>query len=126
MNEPLEIRGAVATIDRRAVEHELHDVAILDAIRRARTREQIALRIVGMSHTDVTERIHHSLVGENAVGSHELFDDGVQLGHRSSRVRYFLRNRMDRCERAKLLATDQYLKTASPGWSRGAGVIRGG
>src|SRR5262245_38492134 len=36
-----------------------------------------------MAHADVAERIHHALAGENAVCSDEVFEQVVQLGHRS-------------------------------------------
>src|SRR5215813_6490172 len=36
-----------------------------------------------MAHADVAERIHDALAGENAVCSDELFEQVVQLGHRS-------------------------------------------
>src|SRR5262245_13745128 len=81
MDEPLEIRRPPARIDRRAVERELHDVVGLDAVGRARARQQVALRIVGMAHADVAEGIHHALARENAVSGHEFFDEVVELGH---------------------------------------------
>jgi hypothetical protein len=55
VDEAFEVGRAAARIDRRAVEHELHDVVLLDAVGSARAREQVAPRIVGMAHADVAE-----------------------------------------------------------------------
>src|SRR5262249_58012521 len=78
----LEVGRAALGIDRRAIERELHDVVFLDAVRRPRARQQIALRIIGVAHADMAEAVHHALAGEDAVGGDELFDQVVQLGHR--------------------------------------------
>jgi hypothetical protein len=82
MNEALEIGGAAPGVDRRAVEGELHDVVVLDAVGRARARQQIAPRVLGMARADMAEGIHHAFAGEDAVGGDEFFDQVVQLGHR--------------------------------------------
>ena len=39
------------------------------------------VRIVGMACADVAEGIDHALVGEDAVGGDDLFEDGFKLGH---------------------------------------------
>ena len=83
VDEALEIGRAAARIDRVAFEREFHDVGGLDAVGRARAREQIALRIVGMARADMAEGIDDRLAGEDAVGGDELFDDPVELGHQA-------------------------------------------
>ncbi len=81
MDEPLEIRRAAPRVEGRAVERELHDVAALNAVRRARTRQQVVLRIVGMARADMAEGIDHAFTRENAVCSDELFNELIDLGH---------------------------------------------
>ncbi len=84
MDETLEIGRTAARIDRLAFERELHDVVLLDAVRRARARQEEALRIVGMPRADVTEGVHHPFRGQDAVGGDEFFEEGVELGHAGS------------------------------------------
>ena len=43
VNEALRVRLAAARLDRRAVERELHEVVDLDAFRRARARQDVAI-----------------------------------------------------------------------------------
>src|SRR5262245_52880753 len=81
MDEALEIRRSAAPIDRHAIERKLHDVIRLDAVGRTRARQKITLRIVGMAHADVAERIHHTLARQNAICGDKLLDQIVQLGH---------------------------------------------
>ena len=38
------------------------------------------LRIVGMAHADMAVGVDHVLLGEDAVGDHEVFDDGIEIG----------------------------------------------
>ena len=83
MDEALEIGRAAARIDRLALERELHDVVLLDAVRRARARQQEALRIVGMARADMAEGVDHAFAGEDAVGGDDFFEQGVELGHSS-------------------------------------------
>ena len=81
MDESLEIGRAALGVDRIALQRELHDVVGLDAIRRARARQQEALRIVGMAHADMPEPIHDPFAGEDAVAGDEFFNQLVELGH---------------------------------------------
>ena len=57
VDEAFEIGPAALGVDRIALQRELHDVADLDPLRRARPRQEIALGIVGMANADVAERI---------------------------------------------------------------------
>src|SRR5262249_4033663 len=80
-----------AGVDRGAIEGELHDVGFLDAVRRAGSRQQVVLRVVGMPRTDVAERIDDSLTGENAVGGDNLLEQFVELGHWAFPLQFLLR-----------------------------------
>ena len=55
VDEALQIRRAAALVDRGAVESIFDDVVALDALRRARPRQQIMLRIVGVASADMAE-----------------------------------------------------------------------
>ena len=55
VDEALEIRRAAALVDRRAVVGIFDDVVALDALGRARPRQQIMLRIVGVPGADMAE-----------------------------------------------------------------------
>ena len=81
MDEPFEVGLAARRVDRRPVERELHQVRDLDALRRARSRHEIPVGPVGMAYADVPEAVNHALVGEDAVGGHELVEQQVELGH---------------------------------------------
>ena len=81
MDEALEIGRLAARIDRLALERELHDVVLLDAVRRPRPRQEEALRIVGMPRADMAERVDHAFGREDAVGGDEFFEQSIELGH---------------------------------------------
>src|SRR5581483_7846011 len=51
---------------------------------RERARDEERLRVVGVADADVAVGVHHVLLGEDAVGDHEVFDDGVEVGHDGS------------------------------------------
>src|SRR5258706_367524 len=55
VDEALEIRLAPAPVDRLALERELHEVLALDAVGRARPRQEEAVRPLRMARADVTE-----------------------------------------------------------------------
>ncbi len=59
--------------DDAAVERELHDVAGLDAHRRARARHQKMAGVVRMADRYVAERIDDIIGGENPVRGDEVF-----------------------------------------------------
>src|SRR5215510_9373610 len=81
VDEALEIRRPVARVDRIAFERELHDVVLLDALGRTRSRQQEALGIVGMARAHMPERVHDTLMREDAVGGDDLFEQGIEAGH---------------------------------------------
>ncbi len=81
MDEALEIGRLAAGIDRLALERELHDVVLLDAIRRPRARQEEVLRVIGMPDADVAERVDHAFGRQDAVGGDEFFEEGIELGH---------------------------------------------
>ena len=78
VDEALQIGRAPARIDGGAVERELHDVVRLDAVRRARPREQKMLRLVRMTHADMPER-STIFTGEDAVGGDKFFEQFSSL-----------------------------------------------
>src|SRR6516225_3014540 len=84
VDKALEVRRAAARIDGLAFERELHDVGGLDALRRARPRQQEAVRIVRMTGADVPERIDDAFVGENAVGGDDLFEECFKFAHEAA------------------------------------------
>ena len=55
----------------------------LDQLRRTRTRQEVALRVVRMAHADVAVGVDHVLLGEDAVGDHEVLDERVEIDRRS-------------------------------------------
>ena len=55
VDEALEIWRAAAFVDRGAVESIFDEVVALDALGRARPRQQKMLRIVGVAGTDMAE-----------------------------------------------------------------------
>ena len=81
VDEALQIGRAAALVDRRAVEGIFDDVVALDALRRARPRQQIMLRIVGMPGADMAEGIDDALVGQDAIGGHQFFENEIELAH---------------------------------------------
>ena len=81
VNKSFEIQRATVGADRMPVQGEFHNVGALDQLRTARPRQQVALGMVGMAHTDVAIGIYHAFVGEDAVGDHELADVEVQVAH---------------------------------------------
>ena len=49
---------------------------------RARARQQIGVRVVGMAHADMAEGVDDAFVGDDAVGERELGADFCKLiGH---------------------------------------------
>ena len=44
-------------------------------LRRARTRQEIAVGVIGMAHADVAEGVDDAFVGDNAVGERKLGAD---------------------------------------------------
>src|SRR5262245_2820805 len=83
VNEALQIGRPVTRIDGIALERELHDVVLLDALGRACAREKEALRVVGMARAHVPERIHDTLMRQDAVGGDDLFEQHVETGHKT-------------------------------------------
>ncbi len=81
MDEALEIGRLAARVDRLALERELHDVVLLDAVRRPRPRQEEALRIVGVPRADMAERVDHAFGRQDAVGGDEFFEQSIELGH---------------------------------------------
>src|SRR5262245_3790949 len=82
MDEALQIGRPLARIDGIALERELHDVVLLDALGRTCAREQEALRVVGMARAHVPERVHDAFVRQDAVGGDDLFEQHVEVGHK--------------------------------------------
>ena len=78
VDEALEIERARLVAHRLAVEAELDDVVALHQVGRERAGEEEVLRIVGMADADMAVGVDHVLLGEDAVGDHEILDDGVE------------------------------------------------
>ena len=83
VDEPLQVKRARLAAHRLAVEAQFHDVAALDQIGSERAREKEMLRLVRVPDADVAVGIHHVFLGEDAVGDHEVLDDGVEAAHGS-------------------------------------------
>ena len=80
MNETLEI-GLPLVADRLALLIELDQIVPLDQFRRTRARQEEALRIVGVAHTDMAVGVDHVFMGEDAVGDNEIAQEIVELAH---------------------------------------------
>ena len=78
MDDALGIEPCGGALHRLGIELVLEDVVGLDQQRRARARQQVAVRIGGMAHADMAEGIDHALVGQDAVGNGEFLDE---IGH---------------------------------------------
>ena len=48
---------------------------------RTRTRQKKALRVVGMAHADMAERVDHALARQDAISRDKLLDQVIQFGH---------------------------------------------
>ena len=70
-------RGAAPGVYRLAVERELHDVARRDKCGRERTRHEEAIGIVRVPHRDVTRRIEHALIHQDAARRSEVLENGA-------------------------------------------------
>ena len=84
VDEALQIGRAAALVDRGAVERIFDDVVALDALGRAGAGQQIMLRIVRMPRADMAEGIDDALIGQNAVGGHQFFQNEIELAHRGA------------------------------------------
>src|SRR5262245_21152146 len=82
MDEALEVGRPPARIDRLALERELHNVVLLDALGRTCPREQEALGIVWMARTHVPEGIHDAFMRQDAIGGDDLFEHHIETWHR--------------------------------------------
>jgi hypothetical protein len=81
VNEPLKIERALVVAGRLPVESELDDVFGADQLGRDRAGDQKAARILRMPDADMAIGVDHVLLGENAVGDHEILDQGVEAAH---------------------------------------------
>ena len=66
VDHALTIEAEFGRPDRLGIQIEFDDVGHLRQFRRAVARDEKALRIIGVAHADVPERVEHVLVGENA------------------------------------------------------------
>src|SRR5262245_1540771 len=80
VNEPLDVETAAPRIDRIAVEIKLENVGGGYEFGCNRTRQKIAIRIVIVSHADMTESIQNPLLGQNPVRRNQVFNE-VGMGH---------------------------------------------
>jgi hypothetical protein len=83
VNEPLEIKRALVVADRLPVEAELDDVFGSDQFRGNRAGDQKPARILRVPDTDMAIGVDHLLLGEDAIGNHQILDEGVEAvnGH---------------------------------------------
>ena len=70
----LQEHAAALLIDRIGVEVELHDVRGRNQRRRARPRQQIALRIFRMPHRHMAPGVEHAVLGQDAARGDEVVD----------------------------------------------------
>ena len=78
MDHPLGIKPHPGALHRLGIELVFEDVVGLDQKRRARARQEIAVRIGRMAHADMAEGIDHAFIGQDAVGKAEFRDE---IGH---------------------------------------------
>ena len=88
VNETFEGQPAAALIDRVGVEVELHDVLGGHERRRQRARHQVAVWIRRMPDAHMPGFIEHALLGQDAIGRDEVFDEN--WSDRSTGCRRFL------------------------------------
>ena len=88
VDEPLQEYPAVALIDWIGVEVELHDVLGGHERRRQRARHQVAVWIRRMPDAHMPGFIEHALLGQDAIGRDEVFDEN--WSDRSTGCRRFL------------------------------------
>src|SRR6266542_4317486 len=81
VNEALEIRLPRIVVLRGRREVERHDVVVRDELRRKRTRQQVAVRLLGMARAYVAEAVENAEAGEDAVGRDEVLDECGEGGH---------------------------------------------
>jgi hypothetical protein len=116
VNEPLEVERTVFVPHRLRVEAEFDDIFRGDQFRGDRACNQKMPRIVRVSDTDMPVRVHHVLFCEDAVGDHEILDEGVKAAHGHDDPRKAERTRLWRQSNAKgsVVATANSARTADP------------
>ena len=89
MDRALGVEVLALGVDRLAFEIELDDVVALDALGRARTRQEEPIRLVRMADADMAERIDDAVLGQHVVRGHKVFDQIVELRHERFSSRMF-------------------------------------
>ena len=75
VDEPFEVGGAGARIDRVRVEIVLHDVGHGDELGGERARHEVAARVAIVPRADVPVAVEHVLVRQDAVRGHQVLDE---------------------------------------------------
>ena len=75
VNEPFQDAPPSLQIDGSGIEIVFHDVIRRYQDRRERSRQQIAIRVAGVPHAHVPVSVQHSLVGKDAIGCHQVFEE---------------------------------------------------
>src|SRR5580700_95478 len=82
MNETLKIETAVILAYGLTIEVKLEDVFGTDQLRGQRAGNQEAVGVVRVTDADMTVGVDDLLPGEDAIGDHEILDQGVEIAHR--------------------------------------------
>ena len=75
VNETLESQPAATLIEGAGVQVELHDVLRGHQGWRKRARHQVTVRIRRMPDAHMPGLVEHSLLGQDAIGRDEVFDE---------------------------------------------------
>ncbi len=86
VDKPLEVHGTAARVERLAIPVELENIAGSDKRRRNAARQKESVGVLVVTRADVAEGIHHTLVGQDAVGVDEVFDE-LGIGRARGRCR---------------------------------------
>ncbi len=82
VNKAFEIELLAVVAHRLAVEVELDDIRGRDQFRGERARDQKAMRVVGVADADMAVGVDDVLLREDAVGDHQILDQGIEAAHR--------------------------------------------
>src|SRR5258706_5313595 len=77
MDEALKVHGAAARVDRFAIPVKFENISLGDKCRRNAACQKEPVGVLIVACADVSEGVDNALVGQNAVGVNEVFN---QLG----------------------------------------------
>ena len=92
MDHAFAVGCAAPRINRHTLQIEFHQIRVLDQCRAARARHHKAFGITRITHTDMAEGIHYTLIGQDAIGSHQTAELH-QISQQRETAGSFLRQR---------------------------------